>query len=54
MVFLLDYTASQLINSIDLFVFIGLSTLSSYLGLAWVMHFPVKLILLFICFHALI
>lgn len=54
MVSLLDHTASQLINSIDLFVFIGLFTLSSYLGLTWVMHFPVKLILLYISFHALI
>ena len=54
MVFLLDHTPSQLINSIDLFGFIGLSTLSSYLGLTWVMHFPVKLVLLFIPFHALI
>lgn len=49
-----DHTASQLINSIDLFVFIGLFTLSSYLGLTWVMHFPVKLILLYISFHVLI
>lgn len=54
MVFLLDHTASQLINSIDSFVFISLSTLSRYLGLTWVMHFPVKLIPLFISFLALI
>lgn len=51
---LLDHTASQLINSIDLFVFIGLFTLSSYLGLTWVMYFPVKLTLLYISFYALI